>query len=571
MKKYKFLLILFLLIGGIQSCDQDEILTETPKDFLSPENSFTDKAGFEAALANIYLTIRTNLYAQANSHQNYDLMGVGIDLANLVHADSYDEYFYWNTFNADNARVKVWWKNFYNWIFQANVIIGRTESDVVSWASEEEKNAIIGEAKFIRAFGYHFLANMWGGVPLVLEETTAAKFNYTRDSQEAVYQQCKQDLEFAVQYMPTVDQLKGGRAPRAAAYHLLSEINICLGDYDSAITAASKVIDDPNFYLMTERFGQWTNFTFNGYDYQGEAEPWGDVYWDLFQEGNMNWLEGNHEAIWNVEFEYNAIGSTTNFVLERWWAGPNYYRYKDKNGITNWLKDTLGGQPLAGWDAVPYIDSLIWKYKGDWNNDIRNSEYNVQRTYYWTNPSSEFYGQAITPENIDPSRVIDGTRFNHETCLPTFKKAIGTLHHGANTDGSSGQIHDNGSIYKDWYVIRLAETYLLRAEAYMRKGNTEKAADDINAVRNRSKATAVTSGDVDLDLILQERSRELHHEEFRISTLTRCEKLTEYLMKYNQAVVQAGYTLGEHLNKMPIPNAEIEANKEAVLEQNPGY
>ena len=130
----------------------------------------------------------------------------------------------------------------------------------LKWTSENEKNAIVAEAKFLRAFAYKFLANMWGGVPLVLNETKTPTFDYVRATQDEVYKQCKADLEFAVQYMPTIDQLKGGRAPREAAYHLLSEINICLKDYTGAIAAATAVITNGRNSLMTARFGVAKNF-----------------------------------------------------------------------------------------------------------------------------------------------------------------------------------------------------------------------------------------------------------------------------------------------------------------------
>jgi hypothetical protein len=119
--------------------------------------------------------------------------------------------------------------------------------------------------------------------------------------------------------------------------------------------------------------------------------------------------------------------------------------------------------------------------------------------------------------------------------------------------------------------MRLAETYLLRAEAYLLKSDKQKAADDINVIRNRAKATPVIAGDVTIDLILDERARELYGEEFRVSTLMRMGKLVEYLNKYNGTIKQKGYTIADYKNKMPIPRSEIEANKGAVLEQNQGY
>lgn len=119
--------------------------------------------------------------------------------------------------------------------------------------------------------------------------------------------------------------------------------------------------------------------------------------------------------------------------------------------------------------------------------------------------------------------------------------------------------------------MRMSETYLLRAEAYLRSGDKQRAADDINVVRSRSKATPVSDSDVDIDLILDERVRELSFEDFRLNTLMRMGKLVEYLMKYNGAVIQNSYQLPSYKNKFPIPQAEIEANKGGGLTQNTGY
>ncbi|MDR1103037.1 MAG: RagB/SusD family nutrient uptake outer membrane protein, partial [Tannerella sp.] len=126
---------------------------------------------------------------------------------------------------------------------------------------------------------------------------------------------------------------------------------------------------------------------------------------------------------------------------------------------------------------------------------------------------------------------------------------------------------------------RLAETYLLRAEAYLNKGDKANAAKDINAVRDRSQAPRVDAADVDIDYILDERLRELTFEEFRMLTLCRMGKLVERTKKYNYSfngldgnpVESSGMSMEEYHNLWPIPYNEIERNTEAVLEQNPGY
>lgn len=573
MKKILFLLSMIVTMVT-SSCKKD--LTEVPLDFYTPENSFNNKEQFESALAGIYLNFRTDMYNSTDALSNFDMLGMDIDLAHVESnaAATKQQYFGWATMNADNGFAGKWWNRLYRYISQANTIIDRAELPTAVWATPADKNAIIGEAKFLRAFSYHFLANMWGGVPLVLKESTTTKFDYTRATQEEVYQQCKADLEFAVQNMPAVDVSKGGRAPREAAYHLLSEINISLKDYAGAINAATSVIGGAKCSMTTARFGVLKTFTFSGYDYQGPVTPWGDVYWDLFQEGNMTWKEGNKEAIWNItqdptikggnNIDVHASGGL--FVMDRWW-GPIPWQAKDKNGVSNWLMDTLAGRPVGSLIASGYSDSTIWNYKNDFTKDIRNSEYNIERNYYFTNPASAYYGQLITKANVDASTLtLWAPRLS-----PHFKKFIRPVPVGLATDASSKRKNDNGRNWKDWYIMRLAETYLLRAEANLLKGDLAAAATDINVVRVRSQATPVTAADVNMDLILDERARELYGEEFRLNTLMRTGKLVEYLNKYNGYLKDNNQVAPAYVSKLPIPRKEIEANTGAIMTQNPGY
>ena len=573
MKNIIFLSIVFVTLVTT-SCK--ESLTEVPKDFYTPENSYTNKTQFESALANIYLSIRRDTYAYTDAYYVYDMLGLDIDLADVENNTSATktQYFYWSTMNADSGFSSKWWLQLYKWIAQANVIIDRADQPAAIWASDAEKSAIVGEAKFLRAFAYHFLANMWGGVPLVLNETKVPKFDYVRATQTEVWQQCKKDLTDAVQSMPTIDLLKGGRAPREAAYHLLSEINLCLKDYQGAIDAATSVIGNGRNSLMTAKFGTWANFKFSGYTYQGSAVPFSDVYFCLFQDGNFNFKEGNKEAIWNIEQDPNIKGGDNTdlsssggfFRMERWW-GPIPWQAKDKNNVSNFLQDTLMGRPVGYLVATGYSDSLIWKYKGDFNRDIRNSVHNIERTWYYSNPASAFYGQAITKTNCDASTLNLWT----PRLSPQFKKFVTAVHYGKFQDATSKKWHDNGTTYKDWYIMRLAETYLLRAEAYMLKGDPSSAANDINAIRNRSSATPVAAGDVNMDLIIDERARELYGEEFRLNTLMRTGKLVDQLTKYNGYFKDNAIVFNPAWKLLPIPRREIEANTGAVLEQNAGY
>lgn len=199
MKTIKYLCLGLLLSGSLTSCY--DLLTEEPKDFLTPDNSYTSKAGFESALGNVYKDIRNHFYAESDAIDNYALLaGTDIDLY-MKHWNKggpYFEYYYWNQLNGDNGMSKTWWQRFYSYIFSCNAIIERADADAAHWNSEADKNAIVGEAKFLRAFAYRFLANMWGTAPLVLEETKDPCFDYTNSTQEQLYKQCKEDLEFAI-------------------------------------------------------------------------------------------------------------------------------------------------------------------------------------------------------------------------------------------------------------------------------------------------------------------------------------------------------------------------------------
>ena len=127
---------------------------------------------------------------------------------------------------------------------------------------------------------------------------------------------------------------------------------------------------------------------------------------------------------------------------------------------------------------------------------------------------------------------------------------------------------DNGFV-PDFYIMRLSETYLLRAEAYLGKGQKDKAADDINVIRTRAEAPLVEDVEVDIDYILDERIRELYGEEYRTLTLCRLGLVYDRTKRYGYEPAQA--SIKEHNNLFPIPQSVIDRNVGHKLQQNPGY
>ena len=157
-------------------------------------------------------------------------------------------------------------------------------------------------------------------------------------------------------------------------------------------------------------------------------------------------------------------------------------------------------------------------------------------------------------------------------------------------------------------MIRIAETYLLRAEARLAQGNKSDAAEDINVLRNRAGAKPCTADQVDIDYILDESVRELFGEEERWVTLSRlsCNPKATYVKDcYPTQDVSTSNTFYERTRKygfgyensdrgreaytdalghtrhrpniephnyvLPIHKQVIQSNKDVKINQNPGY
>jgi hypothetical protein len=127
------------------------------------------------------------------------------------------------------------------------------------------------------------------------------------------------------------------------------------------------------------------------------------------------------------------------------------------------------------------------------------------------------------------------------------------------------RVTDNAQ-FNSMPYIRLAETYLLLAEAEMKLNKRVEAAGWINKIRRRSHASEISAADINIDFILAERTRELLTEEERRHTLNRLGLLVERTKQYNPRAV--GITEDNAL--FPIPQDFIDTNTGEIL-QNPGY
>ncbi|MFA6751536.1 MAG: RagB/SusD family nutrient uptake outer membrane protein, partial [Fermentimonas sp.] len=292
----------------------------------------------------------------------------------------------------------------------------------------------------------------------------------------------------------------------------------------------------------------------------------GNVYWDLFQEGNQDFQSGNKEAIWVAQIDYAANKA------EDGMSRLNYSRvygpvFRDPmSAHLNSTMEDVGGRGIVQMMPTMYTRDVI--YEGKWGNDMRNSEAVFRRTFLGNVESSPYYGKPVPWSVIyKEGQSQDAINAAMTQCFPVSCK-ISTDKYTGLADGQN-----RSNLYRDEYLIRLPETILLRAEAKMRNGDNAGAASDINLLRSRAQCEyLVTAADVSVELILDERARELVYEEKRWNTLLRMggnlavERIKEYAYWDDPRA-----TLTKNFNLWPIPQVVIDTNKDVVMAQNPGW
>ena len=241
------------------------------------------------------------------------------------------------------------------------------------------------------------------------------------------------------------------------------------------------------------------------------------------------------------EHPSTVTGGITNNPQQRRNWGAAYYQIA---GMI--ICDSLGGRGIARMRLTNYVVYDIYEQQ-----DMRNSSYNLRRKFYYNDVTKANYGQQVPYTGADT----------------IFKIAPHTT--------KWYQFDPNDvfgfAMIKDFILMRLGETYLLKAEAQFKQGKLPDAATTINMVRSRANATPATAANITMDYILDERARELIAEENRRMTLMRTGTLVTRTQRYNTQTINPVLGIAAKHLLMPVPKAEIDLNKDAVLEQNLGY
>jgi hypothetical protein len=448
-----------------------------PTSSITTSQVFADSIDANSAVLGIY----SKIFNQKLDGGSYSFGNSGITLFCGISADELIPYssqfqpFYFNTLLSSTPDVGRFWTQPYSYIYQANACIEGIQSSTT--IEDNVRKKLIGEAKFLRAFCYFYLVNLFGDIPYISSTNWAQSSLSARTSSAEVYDNVIADLKNAQEVLPIDYSNSGGervRANRDAASALLARVYLFQKKWADAEALATSVIQNSSFLL----------------------EP------DL----NNVFLSESKEAI--LQFKLNSGFPINNITPE-------------------------------GYYCIPYDSTVNADFY--FSTQLLDSfEVDDQRKSSWIN-SSKAYGV---------------------TYYYPFKYKVGV-----------SQYQPNATPKENYMVLRLAEQYLIRAEAEANGagGGIAAAISDLNMIRNRAGLQNY-SGNSDkssvLNGIYHERKVELFAEwGHRWLDLKRTGLVDSVMSKVTP--LKGGGTWNSNHKLFPIPLTEIQYDPNLV--QNTGY
>jgi starch-binding outer membrane protein, SusD/RagB family len=229
-------LALFAIIAAVSGC-RKLIEVDSPQNQLTTDKVFSDTTSAVAALGNIYAqldkTFEVNYSKYLDSYTD-DLDYTGSTTQNLE--------FYSSTVAVTNAQDLTLWQNLYFIIYQCNDLIAQLP--VSGKIPAANISQLTNEARFLRAYAYFYLVNLYGNVPLLLTTDVNANAKAKQSSAAAIYQQVISDLSDAEKGLPVAYQGSGRvRANKWAAAALLARVYLYQGNWTVAESEATEVIN----------------------------------------------------------------------------------------------------------------------------------------------------------------------------------------------------------------------------------------------------------------------------------------------------------------------------------------
>jgi hypothetical protein len=541
-----------------------KMLEEDPKSVLTPDFLKTT-VGFQRGLDAAYAGNRM-LWGNQDL---FTMTVIGTDEFKRGIDGNSDINNYSSGYNSGNGQGAAVWRNCYYFINACNGLLDFAPQ--VTGIDENVKKRMLAEAKFLRAQYYFTLVQFWADVTINEHFNDQAITSAKRDPRAKVYELIIKDLQEAIPVLPASSKTNGvlpGKTNAAAARHLLAKVYLTRGgsadaqptDYENAYLLAKAVIDDKGKLGL----GLLQDFK------------------DIHAEGN----EGSIEVLWTVQHTSNIpfngpnnSGGADN-VLNHMWVP----QYEKKPGM---VRSMDYGRPYIRCTPTLWLVDTAFKEKV---NDTRYGK-TFQTVWYANDPNPGNYpvwpnplpaGAPATAVAGQPKFKLGDTaiympgvaktvaQINAAPYLMIPLKSPATGYVGYdNTLGptlikyfDTKRADLNDPSVRPVIVYRLAETYLMAAEAAFRTSRLTEAVDYINAIRERAAfpsgnavSMRITTADLNIDFILDERTRELCGENVRWWDLVRTGKLLERVRMHN--VDAQRNILPKHILR-PIPQAQID-------------
>lgn len=497
------------------------MLDETSKDKITADAVFNTPEGLTTAATALY-NLDRNIYRNDSESTVWTSFIRAEDITVTRAGSGVGFARYDNTINASTSQVGLFWSHYYTIIERANKIIIAGEN--LGLTNAEVAQAV-AEAKCFRARSYFYLLRTFDRIILNTEATTVDNLDreYNPADPEAVYKLMYEDLDFAIGKLSYTPK-NIGRFTQGVARHVKAEVALWRKDYKEAAFQADEIITKGPYKLLEDPA-------------------------DIFKGANLNHSEAIFVSQWDRAAGGSA-GNPTGHRLAQYFV-PNYFK---QAGLM--VTDANGGSPWGRTYPNPYLLGLYA------SNDKRlNAFYKL----FWvydnpsTLPAGKKLGDKVTTTNAS---------VYFDQLYPACFKYVDQWTKLAPNEAQS---------FKDIIIYRLAETYLIGAEAHMREGGPQAA----NAVKyiaeiRRRAGLGVFTGPVTEDLILDEDARELAFEGQRWYMLKRLGKLVERIKLYAGdpyvGAIQARTGIKDYHVRWPIPQSEIDNMKgKGDFIQNPGY
>lgn len=551
---YKYI-VLILGVLSFSSCLGDLDTAPTDGSMLIDELVYQDKANYKGVFAKCYAVLA--LTGQKGSDGTPDLQNVDEGYSSFVRSMFYlqhmtsDEAHSTSTSNGMRQMLTTSWDSqvgiisgayfrVYIAISTCNEFLRQTTREKLEERGQAGDAAFVAEiegyrneARFIRAYCYSVVCDAWGSGPFVTDEDPiGGGILPEQASRTEIFQYVENELKDLENKLVGPKTNEYGRVDQVAAWFLLArlylnaEVYTGTARWTESLSYAEKVINSG--YTLAPRY----------------------IY---------NFLADNHtspEIIWSLNFDgvYSKTSGGTTFLTCSQIGGDmqNYIDF----GVTNvWGNIRLGAD---------FSDRFS---EEDLYFDISERNFDMKENNYKRDKRSLIYTHGHTKEipTVDPA--------------PDFGLGyMSTKWRNITKDMEDGS--DPASVDIDFPVFRLAEAYLMAAEAILRtNGSRTTALAYLNEVRDRAYETGaygnavrspLTDSEMSLDYIIEERSRELWFELTRRTDLIRFDMFTGG--KYNWAWkggVPEGQAVDDKYKLFPIPNMDLTSNPNLV--QNPGY